>query len=309
MLGGAGSGQINMDLTNNPSGTNDLINAGNLSLYSSTLQVNPVNTFLGTGSYHLIHYTGTLTGSVASMTLLGVPANTRSTYNLSNATPSYITLEVGGALPANLVWKGNSSTNVWDMANTSNLMWSNGGTPDTFYNLDQVAFDDTGSNNPVVNLAAIVMPSSVIVNSTHDYTISGTGRISGSATVTKSGAGHLNRQHVKRLHGRDHHYRRHDENRRRRRIGQRDRRNHHQRRHARSQRHGPPDRTDYRARGRRRQQWSHREQLEYISDKLNRGRPNHADRRHHYQVALAMVSAPTTAVGTSEIPPAVPGRA
>ena len=49
-LGGGGQGQVNMDLTINPSGTNDLINVGgNLSDYGDTVQINPVNASWGWG--------------------------------------------------------------------------------------------------------------------------------------------------------------------------------------------------------------------------------------------------------------------
>ena len=142
------------------------------------------------GTYHLIHYTTERSRLGRSLTLTGIPVNTRPTYTLADAA-NYLNLVVGGTPPANLVWNGNGSTNAWDLVNPANLMWSNGGTPDTFYNMDQVTFNDAGSNTPAVNLTAIVIPPSVTVDSSQDYTSPATGRISGGATVTKSGSGTL----------------------------------------------------------------------------------------------------------------------
>ena len=197
-LGGGGQGQINMDLSNNPAGpagTNDLIDLtssanGNLWLFgTTTVQINPVNGYLGVGTYHLIYYAGSLaSGSAgADLSLTGTPAGTRQTYTLSSSTSHYIDLVVGGTAPANLTWVGGSGgSNAWDVQTTTN--WS-GISDHLFYNADQVTFDDTSANN-TVSLASTVLPGSVTFNnSTHDYTITGTGYISGGTALTKSGTG------------------------------------------------------------------------------------------------------------------------
>jgi autotransporter-associated beta strand protein len=188
-LGGGGSGQINMDLTSNPSGTNDMINVGgNLSLYGGTVQVNPVNGVLGTGTYHLIHYTGTpLSGYASYLLLSGIPDNTRQSYGLSSATSHYIDLVVSGTPPASLVWAGGLNGNAWDVKTTTN--WS--GSDSLFWNADQVTFGNTGSNSPAVNIVGTVLPGSVVVDSTQNYTFSGSGKISGGTSLTKRGAGTL----------------------------------------------------------------------------------------------------------------------
>ena len=160
-----------MDLTISPSGTNDLINVGgNLSEYGETIQINPVNVSWVWGlSPDPLQRNALRLGKCYDAH--GHSGQHRSTYTLTDAA-NYLDLVVGGTPPANLVWTGNGSTNAWDLVNTANLMWFNGGTPDTFYNMDQVTFNNAGSNTPAVNITAIVIPSSVIVNSSHDYTIS-----------------------------------------------------------------------------------------------------------------------------------------
>jgi fibronectin-binding autotransporter adhesin len=93
------------------------------------------------------------------------------------------------AAPASLVWQGNDSAHptFWDTFTTTN--WSNGGTPDLFYAADHVAFDDSASSFLVAIQGASVLPSSVTVNSTNDYSF--TGAISGAASVAKGGTGTL----------------------------------------------------------------------------------------------------------------------
>jgi autotransporter-associated beta strand protein len=92
-------------------------------------------------------------------------------------------------VPKNLVWRGDGSANVWDTTNTPN--WFNGNDLVTFNTTDSVTFDDTGSANPAVNITAAVSPSSVAFNSTQNYTLGGTGGISGTCKLTKTGTGTL----------------------------------------------------------------------------------------------------------------------
>src|SRR5439155_437273 len=56
---------------------------------------------------------------------------------------------------------------------------------------DYVTFDDTGSTTPAVNLSTTVSPGAFICDSTNNYVIAGSGALSGSMPLTKSGAGTL----------------------------------------------------------------------------------------------------------------------
>jgi autotransporter-associated beta strand protein len=92
-------------------------------------------------------------------------------------------------VPKNLVWVGDGANNIWDTTNTAD--WFNGNDLVTFNSSDNVTFDDTGSATPAININSTVAPGGVVVNASQDYTFGGTGGISGTASLTKSGTGNL----------------------------------------------------------------------------------------------------------------------
>ena len=100
-------------------------------------------------------------------------------------TPYFI-----GHAPANLTWKGDGVTNVWD-GNTNNFAWLNTNTPAPFWDGDTVNFTDSGTNSPPVNLAATVQPAFVEVNAAKNFTLGGSGKISGVTSLQKDGSGTL----------------------------------------------------------------------------------------------------------------------
>ncbi len=87
---------------------------------------------------------------------------------------------------ANLVWTGSSTAAAWDVKTSS--FWVNGAAADVFYNGDSVTFNDSSACN-VVTLNGTVAPASVTFAGANGYTLSGTGKITGSGTLFKSGAG------------------------------------------------------------------------------------------------------------------------
>jgi fibronectin-binding autotransporter adhesin len=163
---------------------------GGLSLAgTNTLQITPTSGGLAAGNYTLFSYTGTLTGDASNLTLVGFPAGTRQTFTPSTTTvANAVTLDVSGNA-ASLVWKGDGSANVWDLSTTSS--WDKGGTPDTFFNLDNVTFDGSGSNSPAVSLVGTLTAGIVSVNSATDYAFAGTGKLSGSTALLKQNSGKL----------------------------------------------------------------------------------------------------------------------
>ncbi|MGA2060921.1 MAG: autotransporter-associated beta strand repeat-containing protein, partial [Thermoguttaceae bacterium] len=187
-----GGGQINYDLSNDPSVGSDLINInGNLSLAGTTNIAIPNISSLASGSYRLMNYTGSLTGG-GSLALLNIPPNTRRNFTITyvtnpSPTPNQVNFSLTGSI-ASLVWKGPGGNSNWDVVTTPN--WQNGAVADMFYNLDNVTFDDSSTNQSVV-LYADVSPGQITVNSTKDYTISGQQKITGTAGLTKSGTGKL----------------------------------------------------------------------------------------------------------------------
>jgi fibronectin-binding autotransporter adhesin len=101
--------------------------------------------------------------------------------------------DVGSAL----TWVGGASGD-WDISNPLNLTWKNtfSGLA-SFYKEDAVGndtarFDDTATGTTTVNLTTTLSPNGVTVHNTNlNYTLSGSGRLSGTNGLLKSGPGTL----------------------------------------------------------------------------------------------------------------------
>ena len=78
---------------------------------------------------------------------------------------------------------------TWDVATSTN--WFDGTSDNIFYQFDPVVFDNT-SVNTTVTLNATVTPTGITVDSTNNYTISGTGSIAGNTGLTKNNTNVLN---------------------------------------------------------------------------------------------------------------------
>ena len=199
-LGFVSGGTVKFDLSNNTlPANNDLLSvAGNLSILGAAgytnFNINMLNGSLATGTYKLIDYGGSFSGSINNVQLQGLgsgAATTRQTFALTNDSINKdIDLIVSGS-PGNLVWKGSGS--VWDRNPAGTLNWLNGASSDYYYDLDNVTFNATGAAQPIVNISGDWTPGSVVVNSNTDYTFTGAGSINGSTamTLTKSGNGKL----------------------------------------------------------------------------------------------------------------------
>ena len=175
------------DLSDDPTGlikTNDQIKVvGTLTVSGkNTIRVNLPNGPLLNGTYTLFKFTS-FVGSLTNFTLInanGVLTN----------PPGEIAIFVNNIrTPGNLKWAGNGVNHTWDDGTTTN--WLNGVTPDVFHFFDTVLFDDTGLTNPPVNLVGSLTPASVTINATKDYTIGGSGKITGYGTFTKTNSGTL----------------------------------------------------------------------------------------------------------------------
>jgi len=98
-------------------------------------------------------------------------------------------------VPPTLTWNNTGAaapTNgtTWDITNNN---WNNGSSAATYADGDKVIFNDTNNNNYAVTLNTTVMPGSVTIStnatSAPTYTISGTGKIAGTSSLTKTGTG------------------------------------------------------------------------------------------------------------------------
>jgi autotransporter-associated beta strand protein len=172
----AGSDTIQYNFTTSP---NNVLNvAGALTLNgTTTIQIFLPTGVAGNGTNRLINYSGTLLGG-GSFSL--VAPVTSQTFTLDISTPGQVNLIVTG-VPQNLVWSGDGSGNVWDVATTAN--W----TGQYFHQGDNVTFNDSGSATPDINVSVAVSPGTVTVSNTAEaYTFDGSG-ISTTATLDKRG--------------------------------------------------------------------------------------------------------------------------
>ena len=169
-------------------GPSEQINVTNLAAFtggSITLNLNTAEP--DSNSYTLLT-AGTLTGVLTlSTTKIG-----RTTFTLDLSTANAIKVNLTGNA-ADLIWIGADPANPgkWE-ANQIATNWNNtednSHNPDWFYSKDRVTFDESSSVF-AVNVTGQVSPGEAIFkNSTHTYTLSGTGGISGNGTLTVQGS-------------------------------------------------------------------------------------------------------------------------
>jgi rhamnogalacturonan endolyase len=105
----------------------------------------------------------------------------------------YLNLEVPNvAVPPagrNLTWKGGLVGNAWDVNLTLN--WLEGATTTRFQQGDTVTFNDSGNNSVPITLTGSLLPGSVVVNASKNYTFNGGGWLNGFIPLVKSGSGTL----------------------------------------------------------------------------------------------------------------------
>ncbi len=166
-------------------GINDLLElTGNLNANNNVISVNFAGVPQTGVPYTLIDFpSGVQTG-----TLNSTVGGTHFSAAISQGT-SPVTLTLSGT-GANLKWAP-GTTNLWDLGVTSN--WLNGASSDVFYAGDNVMFDDSvGVATNVIVAAGAVYPNVITVNSSaNNFVIGGPGRISGQASIQKSGSSTL----------------------------------------------------------------------------------------------------------------------
>ena len=195
--GGSSTGNIQGDTTldaNAPVALTYTKGTPSLNVSSGTLTLNGNNVTVDItgaaplldGSHKLISKSGSgsVVGTVGTLTITGLGIAGGGTPQL-NIVGNELFLNITGGAPG-VEWGSGDGT--W----ADNVVgWNSGGTS-VFTNGNVALLTDTFSTgNPTLTLNTTVLPQSVVVSSTNNYTVSGSGTIGGSASITKLGSGSL----------------------------------------------------------------------------------------------------------------------
>lgn len=159
--------------------------AGNVA-FTVAPNVTVEGSVIALGTYPLIQYTGTASGTIP--TSLGFTGSANSGYITNIATRKIIALVVTSSTynPA-ITWRvGNG---VWDITSPN---WTSNGAASTYADGDAVTFDDSASGtSPIsITLNTTVNPGAMTSrNAAKTYVIAGKGTIAGSASLAVLGAG------------------------------------------------------------------------------------------------------------------------
>ena len=163
-------------------------------LQCGTLTKNGTNTIrlsglLSPGTFPLLQYSAQAGTGIINTNAL-VPHGIVGTISNDNVSTIWVTIS---GTPG-VVWQGYSTiagrTNLWDLNTTTN--WLAAGSPSDYAETtppgDSTTFSDSGSG--IVLLSNTVSPASVLItNNSVAYTFTGSGRISGTTSITKMGTG------------------------------------------------------------------------------------------------------------------------
>ncbi|HET7624036.1 MAG TPA: autotransporter-associated beta strand repeat-containing protein, partial [Verrucomicrobiae bacterium] len=153
---------------------------------NGTVMINITGTAPQVGSFPLVQY-GTRAGS-GHFVIGSIPVGTTAEI-VTNASGNSIDLNFTSVdLPR---WDGQVNGN-WDIGVTENWINTGNGSATVYNEGDSVLFDDNASGTTDVNLADTVHPGGVRVNnSSRNYSLNGSGKISGSTSLIKQGSGTL----------------------------------------------------------------------------------------------------------------------
>lgn len=187
-------GDVTLDLDAEGIGPDDLIAVTGDLNFGAGSTISP--RFFGAGTpgltdtYLLMTYTGTLTGAptINNQFFADFRAPVTS-LDLGVTTPGEVTLDVTFQ-NEDLFWSGSPTNFDWDVNTSQN--WDLAGTADeTFFQGDNVEFDELGSNASPINLIGTLTPGSLTVSGDQDYTFSGSGQVGGTTGLLKEDLGTL----------------------------------------------------------------------------------------------------------------------
>jgi hypothetical protein len=131
-----------------------------------------------------LHYTAAIPDGWTTATLKIAAANDADTKAMDFDNIYFASLP---AAPATLVWSG-AADDRWNVNQSAN--WASGGWAWRYRDGDNVVFGDAAGGQPI-QVDGTVAPGAVVFNSAADITLAGSGRITGSAGLTKVGPGRL----------------------------------------------------------------------------------------------------------------------
>lgn len=191
---GAG-GTIKFDISPSTTSGNDLIQVGGTTNLNGSVTLSP--NFVGSftsGAYTIINSTGGFSGNTSGWTVNWPGRGTAPALSVSG---NALLMTVGtGSTPGNVNWTGNTD-GTWVPGSGGPQNWWNNVTNsgDRFFDLDTATFADTyGPSNTAVTNSAVTLNATVnpiavnVNNSVVDYSITGSGSIAGSTTLTKTGS-------------------------------------------------------------------------------------------------------------------------
>ena len=142
-------------------------------------------TKMAAGKY-VIAEVGEIEGNIADLVIEGLATQKRQLL----VEDGKLILEIVGMRdPDAISWTG-AESNKWDVGETANFIIGAEAEATTFVSGDIVTFDDNATTKSV-SVSTEVYPSTVLVSNTGNYVFSGTGAISGTASLIKEGTGTL----------------------------------------------------------------------------------------------------------------------
>jgi fibronectin-binding autotransporter adhesin len=141
-------------------------------------------------TFPIIKY-GTLGGALNNFVIGNVPSSTTAGFISNDVATSRLLLVLTSG-PKPLTWNGEGDLISWDFVTTNWLAF--GITPSTYHDADSVTFDDTslpGATN-IALVPPVLLPSAIeFTNNVLNYSVGGSGAISGFTGLVKQGAGSL----------------------------------------------------------------------------------------------------------------------
>lgn len=174
-------------LTTNPSHNDTLqINGDLVARGVTAIVVNTPDGSLDPGTYNLMTWSGSLTGSIGNFTLKGI-SGLPATLAISGNTLQLIVSASRSA--GSVVWTGQNS-GTWDFLAKN---FSIGGTPTAFVSGDEVEFNDEATQKTITLTDQFAVAKSTF-NTATTYILKGAGGIAGEGNLEKTGRGLLDIQ-------------------------------------------------------------------------------------------------------------------